>query len=164
MVTNALASSHRRRAAGRLAALLALLMLGAGAARASDRLQVSDAWIPPTVAGQTVGGAYMRLRSAQDATLVGIDTDAAATVEIHQMSTENDIMRMRRIDRLELPAGQTVELAPGARHLMLVDLRRPLKAGEQVTLTLTLRLASGQSVQERVVAKVMQRPRDGTRP
>lgn len=143
----------RRRIAALCAAAFALFML-AGTARSDELLQVSDAWISPSRPGQTVVGGYMRLRSAQDAALVQIDTDAAAKAEMHQMSMENDIMRMRRLDRLELPAGRTVDLAPGARHLMLFDVRRPLKAGDTVALTLTLRLADGRSVRQNVNAQV----------
>lgn len=143
----------RRRIAALCAAAFALSVL-AGTARSDELLQVSDAWVTPSRPGQTVVGGYMRLRSAQDAALVQIDTDAAAKTEMHQMSMENDIMRMRRLDRLELPAGRTVDLAPGARHLMLFDVRRPLKAGDRVALTLTLRLADGQSVRRNVNAQV----------
>ena len=143
----------RRRVAALCAASFALPMF-AGAARPEELLQVSDAWVTPSRPGQTVVGGYMRLRSAQDAALVQIETDAAAKAEMHQMSMENDIMRMRRLDRLELPAGRTVDLAPGARHLMLFDVRRPLKAGDTVALTLTLRLADGKSVHRTVNAQV----------
>lgn len=143
----------RRRTAVLCAASFALSMF-AGAARSDELLQVSDAWVTPSRPGQTVVGGYMRLRSAQDAALVQIDTDTAAKAEMHQMSMENDIMRMRRLDRLDLPAGQTVDLAPGARHLMLFDVRRPLKAGDTVALTLTLRLADGRSVRRTVNAQV----------
>ena len=143
----------RRRIAALCAALFTLSLF-AGAARSDELLQVSDAWISPSRPGQTVVGGYMRLRSAQHAALVQIDTDMAAKVEMHQMSMQNDIMRMRRLDRLELPAGQTVDLAPGARHLMLFDVRRPLKTGDMVTLTLTLQLADGQSVRRNVNAQV----------
>lgn len=143
----------RRRIAALCAALFTLSMF-VGAARSDELLQVSDAWISPSRPGQTVVGGYMRLRSTQDAALVQIDTDAAAKAEMHRMSMEDDIMRMRRLDRLDLPAGQTVDLAPGARHLMLFDVRRPLKAGDMVRLTLTLRLADGQSVRRDVNAQV----------
>lgn len=126
---------------------------------AGELVGVSGAWASPTVPGQTVGAAYMQLRSAQDTTLVKVESDVAAAAEIHQMTTTvNDVMRMRKLDQVELPAGETVELSPGARHLMLVDLRRPLKVGDSVSLKLTLRLGNGRTVQETVVAPVMQKP------
>jgi len=126
---------------------------------AGELVRVSGAWVPPTVPGQTVGAAYMQLRSAQAATLVKVEADVAAAAEIHQMTMENDVMRMRKLDQVELPAGRTVELSPGARHLMLVDLRRPLKAGDTVKLELTLRLGDGRTVRETVVAPVTPKPR-----
>ena len=128
------------------------------AVAAGEVVRASGAWVPPTVPGQTVGAAYMQLRSVQDATLVKIEADVAAAAEIHQMTTVNDVMRMRKLDQLELPAGRAVELSPGARHLMLIDLRRPLKAGDTVKLKLTLRLGNGQTVHETVVAPVAQKP------
>ena len=143
-----------------LSAWLAL-SISAGVA-AGGLVSVSAAWVPPTVPGQTVGAAYMQLRSAQDATLVKVEADAASTAEIHQMTMENDVMRMRKLDQVELPAGRTVELSQGARHVMLVDLRRPLKVGDSVKLELTLRLGNGRTVRETVVAPVVRKPRPGS--
>lgn len=135
--------------------------VSAGAA-AGDLLRVSGAWAPPTVPGQSVGAVYLQLRSAQDVTLVGIETDAAATAEIHHMTMENDVMRMRRLDGVELPAGQSVQLTPGAQHVMLVGLRHPLKVGDGVKLLLTVRLRNGGTVQETVVAPVVEKPGHGS--
>ncbi|MGH8680947.1 MAG: copper chaperone PCu(A)C [Burkholderiales bacterium] len=129
---------------------------------AGERVRVSGAWVPPTVPGQTVGAAYMHLRSPQDATLVKVEADVAAAAEVHRMTTVNDVMRMRKLDQLDLPAGRTVELSPGATHLMLVDLRQPLKAGDSVKLRLTVRLADGRTVRETVVAPVVQRASHGS--
>jgi len=131
-------------------------------AAAGDLLRVSGAWVPPTVPGQSVGAVYLQLRSAQQATLVGIETDAAATAEIHQMTMESDVMRMRRLDVVELPAGQSVELAPGAQHVMLVGLRHPLKVGDSVKLTLMVRLRNGGTIREAVVAPVVQKAGHGS--
>ena len=124
-------------------------------------LRVSGAWTSPTVPGQTVGAAYMRLRSEQDASLVKIETDASSAAEIHQMTTVNDVMRMRRLDQVALPAGQLVELSPGGRHVMLVDLRHPLKIGDSVRITLTLRLRDGSTARETVNAPVVRKAAHG---
>jgi len=129
---------------------------------AGELVRVSGAWVPPTVPGQTVGAAYMHLRSPQDAALVKVEADVASAAEIHQMTTVNDVMRMRKLDQVELPAGRTVELSPGAMHLMLVDLRQPLKAGDSVKLRLTVRLADGRTVQETVVVPVVQKASHGS--
>ena len=141
-----------------LLAVSLALGVSAGVA-AGEVVSVSAAWVPPTVPGQTVGAAYMQLRSAQDATLVRVEADAASTAEIHQMTMDNDVMRMRRLEQVELPAGRTVELSQGARHVMLVDLRRPLKVGDSVKLELTLRLGNGQTVRETVIAPVVRKAR-----
>ena len=106
----------------------------------------------------------MRLRSEQDAVLVKIGSDVSEAAEIHQMTTKYEVMRMRRVDKVELPAGQTVELAPGGRHAMLVDLRRPLKVGDTVKLTLTLRLKDGHTIRETVVAPVARVEKHGGHP
>src|SRR3990172_6218760 len=80
--------------------------------------RVAGAWGAAPRPGQTVGAAYMHLRSPQDAALVKVEADVASAAEIHRMTTVNDVMRMRKLDQLELPAGRTVELSPGATHLM----------------------------------------------
>lgn len=136
------------------------LSISAGVA-GGEPLRVSGAWVAPTVPGQTVGAAYMQLRSVQEAALVKVEADVASTTEIHQMTTVNDVMRMRKLDQVRLPAGRTVELSPGATHLMLVDLRQPLKVGDSVKLKLTLRLGNGRTVQETVVAPVVQKATHG---
>ena len=137
----------------RLILLVALALSAAGAAE-GERLRVSGAWVSPTVPGQAVGAAYMQLRSEHDATLLKIECDVSSTAEIHQMTMVNDVMRMRRLDKVALPAGQAVPFSPGGRHVMLVDLRHPLNVGDTVKLTLTLRLKDGRTVRETVVAPV----------
>lgn len=128
---------------------------------ADDLLRVTGAWVPPTVPGQAVGALYMRLRSAQDAVLVKVETDASSAAEMHQMTSVNDVMRMRQLDRVALPAGRLVELAPGGRHVMLVDLRQPLRIGDRVRITLTLRLRDGSAARKIVDAPVVQRTAQG---
>jgi len=150
-------------ARGLLSTWFALSVLGVPAGVAADEtLRVSGAWVPPTVPGQTVGAAYMQLRSAQDAALVKVEADVAPTAEIHQMTTVNDVMLMRRLAQVNLPAGRTVELSPGATHVMLVDLRQPLKVGDRVKLRLTLRFADGRTVEESVLVPVVQRATHGS--
>ena len=124
---------------------------------AGDMLRVSGAWASPTVPGQSVGAAYMRLRSEQDASLVKIETDVSSGAEIHQMTVVNDVMRMRRLEQVELPAGQTVDLAPRGQHVMLVDLRHPLQVGDRISVTLTLRLRNGRTARQTVVVPVLRK-------
>lgn len=124
------------------AAALCATAAGAAAAPAAD-VSITRAWARPTVPGQPVGAAYFDVRSAEGATLTGLRTDAADSVELHAMHRDRDIMRMRELTSLSLPAGQVVHLAPGDTHAMLVHLKRPLKAGESISLELLLVDASG---------------------
>lgn len=118
---------------------IASLWLGLSAAalaHAADPVAVSNAWARATAPGQEVGAAYMELKSAADLTLSGVESTAADSVEIHRMSMNNGVMEMRMLQTLELPAGELVKLEPGGFHLMLFDLKKPLKTGENVAFTL----------------------------
>jgi copper(I)-binding protein len=117
-----------------LAIAAASLVLPAVAAAQS--VEVKDAWTRATAPGQKAGGVFMQLRSAQGAAVVSAQSPVATTVEIHEMSMDGNVMRMRAIPKLDLPAGQTVELKPGGYHVMLIDLKQPLKKGEKVPVTL----------------------------
>ena len=97
----------------------------------------------------------MRLISAESVTLLEFRTPAAASAELHEMSMEGDVMRMRAIESLPLPAGRVVALQPGGHHLMLMGLRRALPAGEQVRVTLVLRTSSGRVVKQAVQVPVL---------
>lgn len=117
--------------------LTALLAVVSGAAMASD-VNVKAIWVRGTVPGQKVTGAFMEVTSTSGAALVGVSSPAAGIVEIHEMKMEGGVMKMRAVTRLELPAGQTVKLAPGGYHVMLMDLKRALKTGEFIPLILTV--------------------------
>lgn len=90
----------------------------------------------------------MTLVSADGAVLVAASSPVASVVELHRMVIEDNVMKMHAVPRLELPAGQAVELRPGGYHVMLMDLKRPLKIGETVPLTLTI---EGRDKQPRTV-------------
>lgn len=122
------------------AAFAIALVAGVGSLRAAD-LQVSDAWAKETLPGQKVGAVYLKIKSTAGARLVGGATPRAGRVEIHEMRHEGDVMKMRKLDGLALPAGAEVTLAPGAIHLMLMDLTQPLKPGETVQLSLEVEQA-----------------------
>ena len=101
------------------------------------------AWARASVAGQQATGAFVRLTAKEPLRLVGVRTPAAAVGEIHEMKMEGDVMRMRALDGLDLPAGQTVELKPGGLHLMFQQLKAPLQVGTQVPVTLVFQDAQG---------------------
>jgi copper(I)-binding protein len=116
--------------------ILAFALLLSGAASASAAVSVESAWVRATVPGQTASGAFMRLRSSVNVVLVSVSTPAAGMADLHQMSLEGGVMKMRALTRLPLPAGKTVELKSGGYHIMLLDLKHPLNKGDRVPLIL----------------------------
>jgi copper(I)-binding protein len=115
--------------------LPALLALAASAVQAED-IEVTGAWARATLPNQKVAGVFMDIRSGDGAKLVGVQSPAAQSAEVHEMRNEDMVMRMRKVEALELPAGKVVKLAPGGYHVMLFELRQPLAPGDKVKLTL----------------------------
>lgn len=126
-----------------LAAACAALFLGSAAFAGPAAPKVEGAWIRSTVQGQAGTGAFMKLTPSQATQLVGASTPAAGIAEVHEMKMEGDVMKMRALPHLDLPAGRTTELKPGGYHIMLMDLKKPLAAGTSVPLTLNFRDAKG---------------------
>jgi hypothetical protein len=126
----------------------------AASATATAPVAVEGAWVRATVKGQTGTGGFMTLRADRDLTLVGFRSAAAPHAELHEMKMDGDVMRMRAIERLPLPAGQAVTLRPGGHHLMLMGLTQPLSAGQTITLELLLQDAQGASVVQSVAVPV----------
>ena len=116
--------------------ILATAVLASAPALA--QVEAKSAWVRGTVGAQKTTGAYMEITSAQGGSLVGAESASAATVEVHEMRMDGNVMRMRAVPRLDLPAGRTVELKPGGYHIMLIDLKRPLKKGDTVPLRLRI--------------------------
>jgi len=115
------------------------------AASAGAEVTAQDAWVRATVPGQKSSGAFMQLTSTTDVTLVGARSPAAGIVEIHEMAMdENMTMKMRAVKGIELPAGKAVALQPGGYHVMLLDLKETLKAGEKVRLRLVVKDRKGE--------------------
>lgn len=112
---------------------------------AADTLKVDEARVVATVPGQTVAAAYLTLESPKDARVVSAESDVAESVQFHAMSMQGDVMRMRRLETLDLPAGRALRLAPGGIHMMLTGLRAPLRPGGAVVLRLTLAESGGAS-------------------
>jgi copper(I)-binding protein len=113
-----------------------LLIASAPVLSWAQALQVDKAWIRATVPGQQGTGGFMTLMSKDGVTLTGASVDAALGIaELHEMAMEGDVMKMRAIDKLAVPAGKAVELKPGGHHLMLVGLKAPLAKGSKVSVT-----------------------------
>jgi len=117
--------------------ILGVLLSGV-AALAQGQVEVKAAWVRGTVPGQTSSGAFMELKSAEGAAVVGAESSVAAIVEIHEMKMEGNVMKMRAVPRIDLPAGKSVALTPGGYHVMLMGLKRPLKKGDIVPVKLRI--------------------------
>ncbi len=130
------------------------------AAAAQAQVTVKDPWVRGTVAQQSATGLFATLTSAQGGKLVAGSSPVAGVVEIHEMTMDGSTMRMRAIPSLDLPAGKAVELKPGGYHVMLMDLKQPLKAGDTVPVSLVVERAGGQ--RETLELKAVVRAMAGT--
>jgi copper(I)-binding protein len=124
-------------------AALLISLAGMAMAQPAAPVKVDQPWLRPSVQGQATTGAYMTLTATEPLTLLGASTPAAGSVELHQMRMEGDIMRMRAVETLPLPANQPVQLAPGGLHLMVMQPKTPFRIGTSMPLTLRLRDAKG---------------------
>jgi periplasmic copper chaperone A len=106
-------------------------------------VKVEGAWARATVQGQRGTGAFMSLTAKDSAQLVGVSTPVAGVAEVHEMKMEGDVMKMRALPLLDLPAGKKVELKPGGYHIMLMDLKAPLAKDSTIPVTLLFKDAKG---------------------
>jgi len=127
-------------------ALFATLLsaLGAYAAIAEQpatAITISNAWTRATPGGSDLTAAFLDITTTADDVLTG-GTSPVGRVEIHTHTMDGNVMKMRRVDKIAIKAGETHALKPGGDHLMLLGLKAPLKEGETVDLTLTFEKAS----------------------
>ena len=124
-------------------AVVALCAVAAAPSYARDYtlrdLRIEHPHARPTPPGARTGGAYLTIRNGgkEADRLLRVSSPAAATVELHSMTMDGNVMRMRAITALDIPAGATVTLGSSGYHVMLIELARPLAAGSTVPLTLT---------------------------
>jgi copper(I)-binding protein len=128
---------------GATAVMASLLATPAWAEQPAAAVRADGAWVRASVPGQQGTGAFMRLTAPKGARLVRAESPAAGVTEVHEMKMEGDIMKMRAVPALDLPAGKTVELKPGGYHVMLLDLKAPLEKGSTVPMTLVFQDAQG---------------------
>jgi copper(I)-binding protein len=107
-------------------------------AAAAQPASVKDAWVRAPAPGQKVAGAYMEITGQATLWLIAVASPVAARTELHNTTLEDGVMKMRPIEKLELPGGRAVKLAPGGVHIMLIDLKQTLKPGDKVPITLTV--------------------------
>jgi periplasmic copper chaperone A len=138
----------------KLSLAMAFATPGAAPAHAAQTVTVRDAWVRATAPGQKVAGAYLELVSPAEAALTAVASPAAARAELHTTTIAGGVMRMRPTEKIALPAGRAVRLAPGGMHVMLFDIKRPLKERERVPLTLTIQRADGSRFSVSVEADV----------
>ena len=138
----------------------AVLALGMMQHAVADDIEVRDAWVRGTVSAQKVSGAYMTISAKSDVRLTGASSSIAEVTELHEMLIENDVMKMRRIDGLDIPAGTTVEFKPQGHHIMLMGLKHALAEGDHVVLTVIYESADGSRVEKQINAPV--RPLNAT--
>ena len=103
---------------------------------AAAQVAVKDPWVRATVPQQKATGAFMQLETRQATRLIEARSPVAGVVEIHEMKMENNVMKMRQVDGLDVPAGKAVDLKPGGYHVMLMDLKEQMKEGASVPVTL----------------------------
>ena len=130
-----------------IVASLLLVLAGTAAAQQAAPVTATAPWARASVQGQRSSGAFVTLTASEPLTLVSASTPVAGVAELHEMKMEGDVMRMRAIDALPLPAGKPVELKPGGYHLMLQELKAPLVPNTTIPLTLTFRTAKGEQRQ-----------------
>jgi copper(I)-binding protein len=134
--------------------LFSLLLLAALPALA--QVTVGEPWVRARGPHKTACGAFLTLTWAHGARLIAASSPAAGAVGVHAMKMVDDVMRMRQITALELPAGKPVALSPGGYHLMLLELKQPLKDGDKVALT--LEIEDAQKVRSKVLVEAPVRP------
>ncbi|MDE2417966.1 MAG: copper chaperone PCu(A)C [Burkholderiales bacterium] len=127
----------------KLALISALLAATLAAPVFAQNVEVKDAWARATVQGQKASGAFMKLTAKDGSRLVSVASSVAGVTEVHEMAMEGDVMKMRAVHGLDLPAGKTVELKPGGYHVMLMDLKAPLQKDASIPLTLVFKDAKG---------------------
>jgi len=110
----------------------------------SAQTQVQDAWVRATVAGQPSTGAFMTLQADSDSKLLSVQSPVAKTVQIHQSTMKDDVMSMRQVESVILPAGKPVSFDPHGYHIMLIDLTAQVQEGSKVPLTLIVENAKGE--------------------
>jgi hypothetical protein len=130
-----------------------LVVVAAGSLRAEEvkagDLVITQAWSRATPGGAKVGGGYLTItnRGSAPDRLIGGAADVSAKVQVHEMAMNDGVMTMRPLDQgLVIEPGKTVKLAPGGIHLMLLDLKAPLKQGEKLPVTLEFEKAGKVSV------------------
>ncbi len=135
-------------------AFLLVSVFGCAKEHTGDPIVVRDAWIrEPPPRSPAAGYLVVENRGGESIAWVAVETEVAEQTEIHVMEYKDDRMTMRRVAELPIPAGEEVALEPGGTHLMLMELRQPLRDGDEVELVLRFGDGTERRVQMRVQKK-----------
>lgn len=117
-------------------------------------VSVRESWVRGTTPAQKTTGAFMEITSSESAALISASSPVAGLVEIHSMKIEDNIMKMRPLPRLELPVGKPVQLRSGGPHIMLMNLKKQIKPGDTVPITLKIEGKGGKQTTIEIKAGV----------
>ncbi len=121
--------------------LLTIIFATASSAQRSEKIAampiITDAWVKTSTPGGSVSAAYMDIKSSTPLKLVKAESPVAGMVEIHEMKMNDGVMEMKALDAVNVPADKLVKLAPGGMHVMLMQVKKPIKKGDKIPLTLT---------------------------
>ena len=136
------------------AAVLALATFAAHAHEfKAGAITIGHPYARATAAGQPTGGGFMKfVNGGANDKLLSVSAEVSNSVEIHEMKMEGDVMKMRQVDGIELPASKTVELKPGGYHVMFIGLKAPLKVGDKFPVKLKFEKAGEVTVEVKVEA------------
>ncbi len=144
-----------------------LLLMAAGAAFAHDYklgdIEIIHPWAKPSIGQAKAGAAFFVIfnNGSSDDRLVAAKSDVSELVELHTHSMDGGIMRMRPVEAIVVPAGDAAELAPGGHHIMLLNLKGPLVAGETFPVTLVFEKAGEITIEVKIDAEMGEMPSHG---
>lgn len=138
----------------KLSIQMAVLAASLLAVCAHAQVTVKDAWVRATVPQQKATGAFMQLQAGKDSRLISATSPVTPAVEVHEMVMQDNVMKMRQVPGIDLPAGKIVELKPGGYHVMLMDLKQQVKEGDVVPITLVVEGKDGKRESVEVKAPV----------
>lgn len=142
----------------RMNTLAAFGLLLTSSLSAWAEVTIADAWVRASAPGQQVGAAYMTLTSKAPSELVYVEASVAESAEIHSMTMNNGVMKMRALESLSLVPNKPAKLAPGGFHIMLMDLKAPLKVGEKVKFRLCFKDKKNHITEQEVTLLVKEAP------
>jgi copper(I)-binding protein len=133
--------------------ILAILLLAMTASVQAGEVQITEAWARATAPGQDTAMVAMTILSQKDGNVVAVSSDTSNSAEIHSMIHENGVMKMRALESLPLKANESTAIGKG-NHFMLFGLKKPLVAGDNVAISVTVRFANKKEEVVKAIAVV----------